>query len=323
MAMRPILIAFLLLVLLPMQKAFLVRAVPAIPVYQPPPPCYMAVHGAGDAISAPSGASVSLLAGPFSQIVHSRFSNTHYASHKPVHISTLNELLRLTQRAPSSFNIQPFKLVVIRDPTLRDKVGHQAMLGANGNRVRTAPVTVVFAADVESSRLMPQVVALLRQAGTFPEGFLKKIPFFANLFSTGYPFSLLRWCLYWGKRVAMHVVGWFKAVPRLERPETWAVKNTMLAAMTFMLAASSHGLTTCPMEGFDARRLRHLLGLPTRYVLPVVVSLGYAATPGEEAAQGGKEGHAVSSKQPPPSLRFPMEEVVCEEAYGRPWKGVA
>ena len=125
--------------------------------------------------------------------------------------------------------------------------------------------------------------------------------------------------------MAMNVVGVFKAVPRFERPETWAAKNTMLAAMTFMLAASSHGLTTCPMEGFDARRLRRLLKLPSRYEVPVVICVGYAATPAEEAAQEGKEGHAhaVSSKQALASLRFNVEEVVCEETYGRPWKGGA
>lgn len=264
----------------------------------------------------------SILAAPFSDIVRNRYSNTHYAQ-KPVSRTILNDLLRLTQRAPSSFNTQPFKLIVLQDPALRDKVATHAMLGANGDRVRNAPVTVIFAADLESGRLIPRVVELFRRTGTFPEGFLKQIPFFATLFSTGYRYSLLRWCLYWGKRMVMNVVGIFKPVPRFERPETWAAKNTMLAAMTLMLAASSHGLTTCPMEGFDARRLRRLVKLPSRYIVPVVVCVGYAATPAEEAAQEGKEGHAVSSKQAPASLRFDMDEVVCEETYGVPWKGGA
>jgi hypothetical protein len=41
--------------------------------------------------------------------------------------------------------------------------------------VLSAPVTVVFAADMESARTMPRVVALLRRAGAFPEAFLSKV----------------------------------------------------------------------------------------------------------------------------------------------------
>jgi len=323
--MRLLVLPFLLLTLLPATaEGFILRPPPSAassPSPSPPSPLVLDAAAAaslgGEDVPPPS-----VLAAPFSEIVQNRYSNTHYAR-KSVCRTILNDLLRLTQRAPSSFNTQPFKLIVLQDPALRNKVATHAMLGANGDRVRNAPVTVVFAADLESGRLMPRVVELFRQTGTFPEGFLKKVPFFATLFSTGYRFSLLRWCLYWGKRVAMNVVGVFKAVPRFERPETWAAKNTMLAAMTFMLAASSHGLTTCPMEGFDARRLRRLLKVPSRYEVPVVICVGYAATPAEEAAQEGKEGHAhaVSSKQAPASLRFNVEEVVCEETYGRPWKG--
>lgn len=47
--------------------------------------------------------------------------------------------------------------------------------GSNGAKVLSAPVTVVFAADLESGRSMPRVVALLRKAGSFPEKFLAKV----------------------------------------------------------------------------------------------------------------------------------------------------
>jgi hypothetical protein len=122
----------------------------------------------------------------FHQIVHARFSNSHYNQNKPIPSSLLATLLSLTQRAPSSFNIQPYRLILLQDPQLRDKIATQAMLGANGGRVRTAPVTVVFAADLESSRLMPKVVDLFKKTGHFPEAFLKNIPFFGTLFSTGW-----------------------------------------------------------------------------------------------------------------------------------------
>ena len=143
-----------------------------------------------------------------------------------------------------------------------------------------------------------------------------QVPFFATLFSTGHRFSLLRSLSYWSKRLSLAFVGLLKPVPRIERPETWASKNAMLAAMAFMLAATAHGLTTCPMEGFDARRVRRVLNIPGRYALPVVISLGYEASPAEAAGQGG---HAVSSQQPPSSLRFDLSEVAHEDRFGAPW----
>eukprot|EP00952_Eustigmatos_sp_NYUAD-ZCMA_P002486 10924-Eustigmatos_ZCMA.PRE.1 len=64
-------------------------------------------------------------------------------------------------------------------------------------------------------------------------------------------------------------------------PQTWAVKNTMMAAMTLMLAATAHGVNSLPMEGIDETRVRKALKIPRRYRIPVVVALGYAAPPEE------------------------------------------
>lgn len=36
--------------------------------------------------------------------------------------------------------------------------------------------------------------------------------------------------------------------------EAWSFKNTALAVQTYMLACTAYGMTTAPMEGFDARR---------------------------------------------------------------------
>lgn len=71
------------------------------------------------------------LAAPFAQVARARFSNGHYKEHQPVPQHVLTELLRLTQRAPSSFNIQPYSLIVVRDPALRARLAKEAMLGTS------------------------------------------------------------------------------------------------------------------------------------------------------------------------------------------------
>jgi nitroreductase len=65
----------------------------------------------------------------------------------------------------------------------------------------------------------------------------------------------------------------------------WATKSTSLACENLMIAAEALGLNTCPMEGFDGRRLSKFLGLQSRYHEIVMViaigkkSGGYEAEP--------------------------------------------
>lgn len=64
-------------------------------------------------------------------------------------------------------------------------------------------------------------------------------------------------------------------LPTLSSAETWSQKNTMLVAMTYILACTSRGLATCPMEGVDASGVRKVLGIPRgRFSIPLIVSVG-------------------------------------------------
>lgn len=77
----------------------------------------------------------------------SRTRSTEYNfSKKPIPHEKVRKIIELTQMAPSSFNIQPFKLVVIQSDEMKDALAG-AMLGANGIKVRNASTTVVFASD--------------------------------------------------------------------------------------------------------------------------------------------------------------------------------
>lgn len=67
-------------------------------------------------------------------------------SNKPLPESVLLKIVELTQLAPSSFNLQPYKLIIIRSE-LQKVTLSDAMLGNNKEKVRLAPVTVVFASE--------------------------------------------------------------------------------------------------------------------------------------------------------------------------------
>ena len=115
-------------------------------------------------------------------------------------------------------------------------------------------------------------------------------------------------------------------LPTLHPSDTWSQKNTMLVAMTYMLACTSYGLATCPMEGYDAFAIMDALGVPAgRYTVPLIVCAGrpYRKRRGkdddDDDAGGGTDdaglGHGGGEDASP---RYPMEEVVYGNAFGRP-----
>jgi nitroreductase len=51
-------------------------------------------------------------------------------------------------------------------------------------------------------------------------------------------------------------------------------KSCALAAQTFMIAMANEGYDTCPLEGFDSKRLKKILNLPCGAEINMVISCG-------------------------------------------------
>ena len=60
----------------------------------------------------------------------------------------------------------------------------------------------------------------------------------------------------------------------------WAHTSAALASENFMLSIRAQGFDTCPMEGFDSRRVKKLLGLRRGAEVCMVVSVGKRAPGG-------------------------------------------
>ncbi len=57
-------------------------------------------------------------------------------------------------------------------------------------------------------------------------------------------------------------------------------KSTSLAAMTFMTAMRAEGYDTCPMEGFDSKRVKQLLNLNPKDEITMIIGCGPRAEDG-------------------------------------------
>ena len=73
-----------------------------------------------------------------------------------------------------------------------------------------------------------------------------------------------------------------------------AHKSCALAAQTFMLSIAAEGFHTCPMEGFDEKRVKKALILPRGAEINMIISVGLGTEPGIWG----------------PRMRIPNEEVI-------------
>lgn len=73
-------------------------------------------------------------------------------------------------------------------------------------------------------------------------------------------------------------------------------KSCALAAQTFMLSIAAEGFHSCPMEGFDEKRVKKAMNLPRGAEINMIISVGK----GTEAGIWG------------PRFRVPNEEVIIE-----------
>ncbi|KQW64891.1 nitroreductase family protein [Variovorax sp. Root411] len=184
-------------------------------------------------------------------------------------------LLSEATQAPSSGNLQPYRLHWIRDAGVRARIA----TACNGQRAASSAPTLVV---IEASREIALDTAALQL--NFIEGSNDMTERGKNyhrgqMRMFGRVLRLGSWPI-WTPLVS--IVGLFK--PSLSLlpighlgSRAWAARNAAFAAQTLMLAASASGIDSCPMEGFSAPKIAQVLGLPRGTVIPVVIALGYRA----------------------------------------------
>lgn len=277
----------------------------------------------------------------FNEIVQSRFACTRYQRNDNTTsnpesptasksctkiVQTAKECLNLARRSPSGFNAQPYRLLLVSSVESKEKLAKYC-LGRNADRVRDSDCSVVFLADKECWRDYKRFASFLDASTSFANKRNKwprrKLQALVLLFSSGWPFPrIISNPLSFLVRCGVSVVSVLSRrkilVPSLATSDTWASKNTMLVAMTYMLACTSKGLRTTPMEGYNIGGIRKVLNIPRRYSIPLIVSTGLEYKRNESEMDqdwaddaGMEHGSGVSRLTP----RYLMEDVIFENEY--------
>ena len=206
----------------------------------------------------------------FEKVVETRRSIRRFTD-EPVPDEILNRCLDLAMLAPNSCNLQPWEFYIIKDPAVKKKLVH-ACLDQNAAKTSQALIAVVARTDTWYKHCDENITA-------WPDPKLPKIveDFYSKVAKFQYALGPLG-ILGLFKKGFYSIVGLTRPVPRgpYSRAEMkeWATKSTALAAQTLMLSLRAHGYDSCPMEGFDEKRVRKILALPSKASVIMFVAAG-------------------------------------------------
>lgn len=162
-------------------------------------------------------------------------------NYDPSHELTEAEIEKLFEAAiqsPTSFNIQHWRFVLVRDRDLRQKIRAAAVDQA---QVTDASAIVLLTGDT---------MAWAKK----PERYWRNAP----------------------KEVQDILVPWIQPFhegnEQLQRDEV--MRSCGMAGQTIMLAAKAMGYDTCPMIGFDAEEVAKLIQLPKDHAIGFMIAIG-------------------------------------------------
>lgn len=173
------------------------------------------------------------------QAIESRRSIRKYTD-QPITEAEIRELVRLAGLAPSSMNVQPWRVVAVTDPETKVK-----LRGAAYNQAQVEAAPVVFAILTDTNDTMETIKE------TVHPGYGEQVDAQAET-----------------------VRGVYAGMPD-EFREQMMIRFTYIFLGFFLLAAESMGFATSPMTGFVPEQVKEVLGLPDHVHVSALVAVGY------------------------------------------------
>ncbi|MCG8565460.1 MAG: nitroreductase family protein [Desulfobacterales bacterium] len=184
----------------------------------------------------------------FNILNKARRSINFFDPNKTVPLSLLEDMISLAAHAPSSFNLQPWNLMVVSDA--RDKA-RLRKLAWDQPKVTEAPVTLIILGDrsgwKEGHPTLEKHWKIATESGSMTDD---QREWFINATQNLYGRSD-------------------------EASLAFAAKNAGFFAMALMYAATHLGLCSHPMDGFDHDAVAKEFNIPKHHWIPLLLAVGY------------------------------------------------
>lgn len=180
----------------------------------------------------------------FKELVLARYNAKKFDGRK-IPDAKLKELFDIIRFAPSADNLQPWKIKVISDQALKEKL-LPAVMVFNQERIATCSHLLVFCTDLDLETHWTRLKAAMKKAG-IPEAEIDHMA-----------------------QVAKMIIG--RTEEEKRNRSQWDV---FLAVGNAVNGAKSLGFDSSLMGGFNAKEFTRILELPSNLVPTLIVAIGY------------------------------------------------
>lgn len=165
---------------------------------------------------------------------------------QPIPREDLQQIIEVASLAPSAFNAQPWRFVVVEDAALKAKLAAAAF---NQRQVLSAPAVIVLYTDIVDT------IANVNE-----------------IMHPGLPAEQR-------EQSVTRIVGFLQEKGEADA-ESWGAAQGNIALGFLLLAAEGLGYQSSAMAGFDPEAVKQLLGLPANVRVNALVAVGKGAEEG-------------------------------------------
>lgn len=184
-----------------------------------------------------------------------RYATKKFDNEKEIKEKDLEKILESVQLSASSYGLQPYEVLVIKDPELREKLRVAAW---NQSQITDASHLIVFASfqkieEKHIDKYLDTIAKTRRKSREDLKGMEKML-----------------------KTTILSMTE--------EEQQVWASKQTYIALGNLLSAAANFRIDACPMEGFDKIKFDEILGLNEQNLTAsVIATVGFRSE--EDVAQ--------------------------------------
>ncbi|MFH0881393.1 MAG: nitroreductase family protein [bacterium] len=180
------------------------------------------------------------------EAIDARRSVHSYDPTRKVTMEQLRELIELSAKAPSSFNLNHWRFIVVRSTEGKKKL-HEASL--NQKHILDSSAVLVVLGKIDAHLDVDRFIPDWIEKGYYPDD--KHLRGVSEQF--------------YGKN------------PVVQRDE--AIRSTSIMTGIMMLAAVERGLSTAPIIGFRPKQVMEAFDIPENYVPVMLLTVGYEKNP--------------------------------------------
>ena len=174
---------------------------------------------------------------------------------RPIPPEDLRQILEAGLTAPSAYNLQPWRFIVVRSPEQKRRLRSACF---NQPKVDEASAVIVACGDADGWRNgdLDEMLRMGRENG-MPENYAEQAKAGIPAYLSNHP-----------------------------NMPMWLNRQVMIAFTHMLLMAEALGYDTAPMEGYEPEKVHEVLKLPLSYITVALLAIGHGR--GADKFSGGR-----------------------------------